>query len=286
MSRVQLSPPFQRGLKGMPGECIGGTPKPISFTLINFGVRHWRSPSRPCECEQDILPGPSSRSSPNDIHIGIIRIARGVGLRIPRNFGGNFPIRTVLDLRSRPPRPHRRSARSGPHVSRGPGVVTPCGSGIVVEYDGCIRNGSTHDPSRATRTPASCSIGHSIPAWFRMGSGYHDRHRFLYRRSNRGPSGWCRPPREADDPSRRGFRRNVFLMFCPMARKRIWGHEVVAGDADLKISGKRPLYPKLLVRDPRSRPPCSNSWRLSIRPPPPTDPPTGSVVNLARGNHE
>ena len=32
------------GLKGMPEESFGGTPKPIQERLINFGVKHGKSP--------------------------------------------------------------------------------------------------------------------------------------------------------------------------------------------------------------------------------------------------
>jgi hypothetical protein len=86
MSRVQINPPFQRGLKGMPEESLGGTPKPISKILMNFGVRHWKSPSRLCECEQDILSGPCGRSSPDGIDTVIIRTAMIGGWRIPGEF--------------------------------------------------------------------------------------------------------------------------------------------------------------------------------------------------------
>src|SRR5262249_16284294 len=57
-------PPFQRGLKGMPRGNVEGTPKPIDNRLINFGVKHGKSPSRPCECEQGILSRVRTRSRP------------------------------------------------------------------------------------------------------------------------------------------------------------------------------------------------------------------------------
>src|SRR5262249_47260503 len=82
-SRVQLNPPFQRGPKGMPGESYGGTPKPICKRLIHFGVRHEKSPRRPCECEQDILTTHRLTSSPDRVVMGIIRPSGDFGWGIP-----------------------------------------------------------------------------------------------------------------------------------------------------------------------------------------------------------
>src|SRR5690348_6129270 len=64
ISQDRVSPPFQRGLKGMPRGSVEGTPKPIDNRLINFGVKHGKSPSRPCECEQGILSRERTRSRP------------------------------------------------------------------------------------------------------------------------------------------------------------------------------------------------------------------------------
>ena len=179
----------------MPGESFEGTPKPISKTLINFGVKHWKSPSRPCECEQDILSGPCRRSSPDGTHNGIIRNPMIIGWRIPPKLHGfsgpgrrAFPSRAT-DWLAIAPAP----SDAVPLFSR-PSRFTSCVRGIVVGYDGCIL-------TRVSRDPVWCDCQSGRIRWRTM--------RDAFSRSSRSCDSSRTPRHPASTTYRGGADRRV-----------------------------------------------------------------------------